>query len=299
VLLGSRVLTALSQALYWSVVAPTAVGLFGPQVRGRVTAALFGGISLAPMLGVPAGTWLGQQAGWRATFAALSGLGVLALIAVATLLPTTPPGQGHAATGQSPDRRRYLTQLVVTATVVTGGFTAYTYISPFLTEVAGFPAAAVGPLLLLRGLAGVCGIAAVGLLLDRNRRVAALLPLSLLVASLAGLYAAGDSRPLVVVLLAAAGLSMTAMPTVMQDRVMQVAPGRSDLASAGNAAAFNLGIAAGALGGGLLLPAFGVRSTALAGALICAVALVILVRETAPALTPREPQRHDMLESTR
>ena len=66
VLLGARVVTALSQALFWAVVVPTAAGLFPPRLRGRVVAVVLGGGSLAAVLGLPLGTWLGQQAGWRA-----------------------------------------------------------------------------------------------------------------------------------------------------------------------------------------------------------------------------------------
>src|SRR5215217_5168968 len=73
VLLAARVVTALSQALFWSVVVPTAAGLFRPQVRGRVVAVVLGGVSLAAVLGLPIGTWLGQQFGWRTAFVALSG----------------------------------------------------------------------------------------------------------------------------------------------------------------------------------------------------------------------------------
>ena len=65
VLLAARVVTALSQALFWSIVVPTAAGLFPPRVRGRVIAVVFAGSSLAAVLGLPVGTWLGQQAGWR------------------------------------------------------------------------------------------------------------------------------------------------------------------------------------------------------------------------------------------
>ena len=69
----ARVVTALSQALFWSVVVSTTAGLFPPRVRGRVIAVVFAGSSLAAVLGLPVGTWLGQQAGWRTAFLALSG----------------------------------------------------------------------------------------------------------------------------------------------------------------------------------------------------------------------------------
>ena len=155
VLLAARVVTALSQALFWSVVVPTAAGLFRPQVRGRVVAVVLGGGSLAAVLGLPIGTWLGQQFGWRTAFVALSGAGLAAMVATALCLPAGRPGRGHAARGTDPDARRYASLVMMTILATTGTFAAYTYITPFLTEVSRFPATATGPLLLVRGVAGI------------------------------------------------------------------------------------------------------------------------------------------------
>jgi DHA1 family inner membrane transport protein len=106
-LLGARVATALGQAVFWSIVAVTAVGLFPPRVRAKVVAMVVGSASLAVVIGVPFGTWLGQQGGWRLPFIVLSCIGFVSLIAVALLLPTADPAESHAAVGSSPDRRRY------------------------------------------------------------------------------------------------------------------------------------------------------------------------------------------------
>ena len=128
-LLGARVVTALSQALFWSVVVPTAAGLFPPRRRGRVVAVVLGGGSLAAVLGLPLGTWLGQQAGWRAAFLALSGIGLAAMVAIFAWLPAGAPGRGHAARGTAPDARRYLTLMAMTVLAATGTFAAFTYIT--------------------------------------------------------------------------------------------------------------------------------------------------------------------------
>ena len=98
VLLAARVVTALSQALFWSVVVPTAAGLFRPQVRGRVVAVVLGGSSLAAVAGLPMGTWLGQLAGWRTAFLALSGVGLGAMVARRTV----PAGRGRRAAAMPP-----------------------------------------------------------------------------------------------------------------------------------------------------------------------------------------------------
>lgn len=87
-LLVARLLTALAQALFWAVMGPVAVGLFAPEVRGRVVGALSVAGSLALVLGVPAGTWLGQQSDWLVSIAMLAALGLVSLVTIAVLLPT-------------------------------------------------------------------------------------------------------------------------------------------------------------------------------------------------------------------
>jgi DHA1 family inner membrane transport protein len=286
-LLSARVVTALSQALFWSVVVPTAAGLFPPRVRGRVIAVVFAGSSLAAVLGLPVGTWLGQQAGWRTAFLALSGFGLAAMVTIAACLPTALPGNGHAAQGTTPDARRYLTLMAMTILATTGTFAAYTYITPFLTEVSRFPAAATGPLLLVRGVAGIVGVAAGGALVDRNPWAAMLIPVTVQATALLGLYALAGTPVAAVGLVALSGLSFAALTTALASRVLQVAPGNADMAAAGAATAVNVGITAGAFIGSILLPGLGVRSTALVGGLLSLAALAVVLSEPLVAATGR------------
>ena len=279
VLLAARVVTALSQALFWSVVVPTAAGLFRPQVRGRVVAVVLGGGSLAAVLGLPIGTWLGQQFGWRTAFVALSGAGLAAMVATALCLPAGRPGRGHAARGTDPDARRYASLVMMTILATTGTFAAYTYITPFLIEVGRFPATATGPLLLVRGVAGVVGVAAGGALVDRRPGVAIMVPVLAQAVALLGLYAAGGTRAAAIGLLALSGLSFAALTTALASRVLQVAPGSADLAAAGISTAVNVGITVGALLGSILLPGHGVRSTVRAGGLLSLAALAVALGE--------------------
>ncbi|MFI0350338.1 MFS transporter [Actinomadura sp. 9N407] len=278
-LMAARVVTALAQALFWPVAVVAAAGLMPPEKRGRAASYVFAGGSLAIVLGVPAGTWLGEAAGWRASFAVLGVVTALALVAIAVLLPGGPPGQGHAAKATAPDARRFRTLLVVIVLAIGGSFTAYTYIAEFLTDVGGFPETAISPLLLANGAADIVGLAIAAAVVDRGARgllggAAALLAVALLVLYGFGATAAGAVAGLVLM-----GLAMPAIATSMQARVLETAPGNTDIASAWASAAFNVGIAGGALTGGLLLPLYGVRSTALAGALAAGAAAALVAAE--------------------
>ncbi|WP_144127696.1 MFS transporter [Catellatospora sichuanensis] len=295
VLLGARVVVALSQAVFWGVVGPAAAGLFSVEVRGRATATVFGGGAIAPMLGVPAGTWLGQQVGWRWTFVALAAVGLVTLLLLAVLMPSVPVGQGHAATGTAPSVRRFWILIAVTTLSITGLFTAFTYTTPFLTDVAGFPVAAISPLLLLRGVVDFGGIAVAGVFVDRRPRAVMAGSVAVMAVSLTGMYAFAGVQIATAAALALSGFALGALTPALQNRVLEVAPGNSDLASAGNSAAFNVGIAGGAFLGGAVLSDFGLAPTALVGGLVATVALLLVLTE--PLIAPAG-SRHPAADGT-
>jgi MFS transporter, DHA1 family, inner membrane transport protein len=277
--MAARVATAATHALFWAVVVPAAAELFRPALRGRVIAVVFAGGSVALVLGVPAGTWLGERAGWRASFLAVAGLGAIVLAVVAWLLPSTRPDQGHAAQGATPDVRRFWLLVAVAVLSTAGAIAAYTYVALFVTEVSGFPASSVGAILLARGLASVLGILAVGPMVDRNPWRALVATVALQSVALLGLYTLGHQPMVAVGLLAVAGMAFAGFTAVLGGLVLQVAPGRSDLAAATLSAAVNVGITGGAFVGGVVLPSHGVHSTVLIGALLGVAALVLALGE--------------------
>ncbi|MEN3309720.1 MAG: transporter, family, inner rane transport protein [Micromonosporaceae bacterium] len=278
-LMATRMVIALSQALFWAVVTPTAAGLFRAEVRGRAVSILYSSISVAVLAGIPAGTWLGQQTNWRVAFFALSGLGLLVLGTVAAVMPNTPAGHGAADRGSAPDRGRYLSIVATTAMAVTGAYTAFTFISPFLTGVSGFAESSIGPVLLARGIAGLAGVVAVGYVVDRHGWPTMVGLMGLQVLALAGQYAFGISQVAVVIAMSLSGFSMAGLSAALGAQVLRYAPGASDMANAGTSTAFNAGITAGAFLGSVLLPGSGVRSTALVGALLSVVALALVLAE--------------------
>lgn len=276
VLLAARLATALAQAVFWSVMGPVAVGLFPPEQRGRIIGLLSVGGSLATVAGVPAGTWLGGYAGWRTPFAVLGVLALVSLVTIGALLPTSRPQDGHSAYGAAPDRRGFGVVLAVTALSVTGAFAGFTYVVAFLDEVSGFGADAVSAVLFAFGGAALAGVMVTGPLLDRFPRATLTVPVAAQAVALLGLYAAGHVPAVSVVLLMLLGAAVAPAFMATQTQVLRVAPGRTETALAANSAAFNVGIASGALLGGALLPAVGVRGTFLAGGLLTVAALVVV-----------------------
>jgi DHA1 family inner membrane transport protein len=275
-LMATRVVTALGQAVFWSVVVPIAAGLFPAEVRGRALAVLFGGVSVAAVVGVPAGTWVGQHLGWRWSFAMLAAAGAVTLVALAaTLPPDCRRLVDPAGPGSQPDRRRFSALITMTALATTGSFVFLTYLSPYLTDAIGLSAGLLSVVLLLRGLAGIGGVAVAGALVDARPRLAVALPVAVQAAAL--LLLVHPPGPVAaVVLVALTGYAFAAFTTPLSTRILQTAPIRLDLATSVSSTGVNVGITLGALIGSALLDGgSSVRSTALAGGLLTVAALAL------------------------
>ncbi|MCG7525582.1 MFS transporter [Streptomyces sp. OfavH-34-F] len=276
-LLAARLVTALAQALFWAVMGPVAVGLFPPALRGRVVGVLSAAGSLALVLGVPAGTWLGRLSGWPVPVALLAAPGLLSLVTIAALLPTSRPEEERAAYGTSPDARRFGIVLAAGTLSAAGAFAGFTYIVTFLGEVSGFSPSAVSALLVTFGLACLAGVSATGALLDRFPDAAPATAMATQAVGMLGLYAAGARPALAVAFLVLMGGALGPVFMTTQNAMLRCAPGRTDLALAANSGCYNAGIAAGAALGSVILPRTGVRGTFLAGALLTLAACTVLL----------------------
>jgi MFS transporter, DHA1 family, inner membrane transport protein len=278
-LLAARVAIAVSQSVFWAVVTPAAAGLFPPHLRGRAISMVFAGSSTAPLVGVPLGTWLGQQAGWRLPFLAVGLLGLAVLVVVLILLPETPRGAGGADRGTAPDPGRYRMLVVASAVLVSGAFVAFTYIDPFLTRVSGFDHSALGPILLLRGVAGLLGVVVAGLVVTRWGWPSWLAATVIQAVALGALFAFGSHQVAAAAATALAGFALSGAASILGARVLEVAPGTTDMAGAGTSTSFNVGITAGALLGSALLSNVGPRAPVLAGAALSVLALLVVLAE--------------------
>ncbi|MFT4133344.1 MFS transporter [Labrys sp. (in: a-proteobacteria)] len=297
-LLVARVISAFAHGVFFSVGATIAADLVAPDRRASAIAMMFMGLTVAIVTGVPLGTFIGQSFGWRATFWGVAGLGLIAFIAIAVLLPATlrraPPARlidQIRVLGSG----RLLLVFAMTALGYGGTFVAFTYLASILEKITGFAAGSVSLILVLYGAAIAVGNLVGGRIADRNPAKALIGLFALQAAVLAAFAFTATSPVLTLVTLAALGFLSFANVPGLQLYVVQLAkvhrPAAVDVASALNIAAFNLGIALGAWVGGLVVASpLGLGLTPLVGAALVAIALVLTLWSAALDRQP-EPQK--------
>ncbi len=257
VLMVARIATALCHATFFGIAAVVATGLVPPEQRSRAVALVFSGLTLANVLGVPLGTALGQWAGWRASFAAIVPIGVLAAAAVARWLPTVAAEPRPRLLQELAALRRPQVMLALAASVLAsaGLFSAFTFITPILEQTAGLSPHQVTLVLVLFGVGITVGNFIGGRLADW-RQVPALIGIAATLTVVTAAFGFTDHAPLPATLTVIAwGATMFAFATPLQMRVVDGAAGAPNLASTLNQSAFNLGNATGASIGAAVLTA--------------------------------------------
>jgi len=250
----ARMVTALAHGTFFGVGSVVATSLVAENKRASAIAVMFTGLTVANVLGVPFGTWLGQTLGWRSTFWAVSLVGIAALLVIAALLPKddqAPDVTDWRADLRAIGRLPVLLGLATTVFGYAGVFTVFTYIAPLLTQVAGLSDSAVSPILLVFGGGMIIGNILGGKLADRNlgrTLTVTLIALGLSLGLMPLFFASGWSSVLIVGL---TGIAAFATVAPLQMWVMGKAKGAGEvLVSSFNIAAFNLGNAMGAWAGG-------------------------------------------------
>ncbi|GAA1597338.1 MFS transporter [Actinomadura kijaniata] len=270
VLLTARVLVGVAIGGVWAIAAGVAVRLVPERSAGTATSLVFSGIAVASVLGVPAGTLVGEAAGWRAAFGALAVLSLLVLLASAVLLPPLPAAQG-VRPGEVPAllrERGVRAGLAVTVLLVVAHFAAFTYVRPALEDVAHVAPHLVSALLLAYGVAGVLGNFAGGAGAARDPRRTALV-LGLAVAASVALLPVGGVGALIAWGLAYGGVSVT-----LQTWMTRAVPWAPEAGAALFVAAFNVAISLGALVGGRVVDGAGVTAVLWTAAALAAAAAV-------------------------
>lgn len=300
VAIAGRVLTSLTHGAFFGIGSVLAAEMVAPEKRVSAIAFMFSGLTVANLVGVPAGTWLSQQFSWQTTFYAITLIGVATVVGVLALIPNTPKpkaqriGHEFAAFGNA----KVLLAMGITILGPAAFFTSITYIAPMMTEVAGFSEGSVTWLLMVFGFGLFVGNWLGGRYADK-----ALMPLLYGTLFAQGLvlivfhYVAFSPVASVVCIFLMAAFGFATVSPI-QKLVMDKAKaaGAPTLASAVNIGLFNLGNALGAwLGGVVIAQGFGFTSPNWAGALLSIGALALAIAsglmdrrsEAVPAMVAR------------
>ena len=293
-LMAARVLTAFAHASFFGVGSVVATSLVPANKKASAIAVMFTGLTVANILGVPFGTWLGQAYGWRSTFFAVTLIGILAFIVIALLVPRDSAAETGEEGGQSVlavlRRRAVLLGLLTTVLSWVGVFAGFTYVAPILTQITGFSEAAVSPILLVFGGGLVVGNLLGGWLADRHLLPTMIGSLIALSAVLLAMTAAIHQPVLAVIAIGLFGAAAFATVSPLQIWILQKAEGAGQgLASSFYIAAFNLGNAIGAwLGGAVIDHGPGLGAVTLVAGLVPLAALAVAT--VAIRLDRKEPR---------
>ncbi|MFC9327538.1 MFS transporter [Kitasatospora sp. NPDC057015] len=278
VMIAGRLVASLAHGAFFGIGSVVAADLVAPEKKAGAIAMMFTGLTVANVVGVPLGTYVGQAMGWRTTFFIVAALGVVGLAGIARLVPEIPKPEGVRLRHELAAFRNVQVLLAMGMTVLGFGgvFAAITYISPMMTEVAGFADSSVTWLLVLLGLGMVGGNLIGGRLADRALMPLLYISLGSLALVLALFTLTAHNRFAAAATLTLIGaLGFAAVPP-LQKRVLDQAAAAPTLASAGNIGAFNLGNALAALLGGMVISAgFGYTAPNWVGAALAASALVL------------------------
>jgi multidrug resistance protein len=284
-LVVARLLTGLAHGVFFSIGSTIAASLVPKEKAASAIAIMFGGLTVALVTGVPLGTFIGQQFGWRETFLVVSAISAVALISSMILIPKEIPNrvvsgikeQLHVLT-----HPRLLLIYLVTALGYGGVFTAFTFLAPMMQDLAGFSASSVSWILLGYGIAVAIGNIWGGKLADRKGAVPAL---TFIFAALALLllllqFTVHSSLPALLTVLVMGIFAFGNVPGLqvyVMQKAEQYAPEAVDVASGLNIAAFNIGIAVGSIIGGQTVQRIGLDQTPWIGAVIVALALILII----------------------
>lgn len=275
-LLFARIVTSLNHGAFFGVGSIVAASLVPPQKQAGAVAAMFMGLTIANVVGVPVATWAGEHLGWRAAFWGIATLGVATMAALRLTLPALPASTGGNAMAELRvlGRGKVLGALALTVIGSSAMFTVFTYIVPILRDVTHASLGFVTAMLVVYGLGLTIGNWLGGRFADRSVDRTLIVTLASLSAVLIAYALLMPYAAISAVLIFLWGIASFALVPPLQVRVMTAAADAPNLASAVNIGAFNLGNAIGAaLGGGVIAGGLGYPAVALAGATTSAIGL--------------------------
>lgn len=292
-LLIARVVTSLNHGAFFGVGSVVAASLVAPDKRAGAVAAMFMGLTLATIGGVPLAAWFGELLGWRTAFWGIAGLGVITMLALWFALPNVelPKSDGVLAEIRVLGRGPVLAALALTVVGSSAMFTVFTYIAPILSTQTHASTGFITAMLVLYGVGLTLGNMWGGKAADRSIDRTLIVSLSALILVLLAFTVLMRWPLPAAVAILIWGIASFAIVPPLQMRVMEAAKDAPNLASAVNIGAFNLGNAVGAaLGGAVISAGLGYPAISLAGAAMAALGLLMVLgfawraRAVAPAV---------------
>ena len=277
-LAAGRIVSAAAHALFWALVAPTAVSLFAPHLRGRTVTRVMVGSAMAGVVGTPLVTLAGANLSWRLPYIVLAALGVVLAVTVALALPRSGPagGSGKHTRGDIPSTRAFARVLVVAFLAVMAMSTTWTYIVSFYTRQSGVPSAAVPIMFAIGGVVAVGTTLAVGPLLSRRVVETVIGALGLLAIAWGVLFIGHQATAVIAQIAQAAGWA--ALVAALLNWAMRHAPWRTDIGAATYTVVFSLGGAFGPVVGSTIVDQWGTRALPLMSFALTVLALGVAAR---------------------
>ncbi|MGW6556069.1 MFS transporter [Streptomyces hydrogenans] len=277
-MLTGRIVASLAHGAFFGIGSVVAANLVAPQKRASAISLMFMGLTVANIVGVPGGTYIGQVAGWRVTFVLVAALGVIGLLGVAKLVPETGRPESVSVRGEFAAFKNAQVWLAMAMTVLGYGgvFAAITYITPMMTTVTGYTEGAVTWLLVLFGVGMFLGNLLGGKFADRALMPMLFTALAALTAALLLFTVTAHDKVLAAITLSLIGALGFATVPPLQKWVLDQASAAPTLASAANIGAFNLGNALAAwLGGVVIAAGLGFTAPNWVGAILSGTALLL------------------------
>ncbi|MBO7746805.1 MFS transporter [Paenibacillus sp. MWE-103] len=282
VLLVARVIAAFAHGIFMSIGSTLAADLVPENRRASAISIMFSGLTVATVTGVPIGTFIGQQLGWRAAFFAIVAIGAIAFIANLALVPSGLRKGARIRLGDQVKlvtKGRLLLVFLITALGYGGTFVVFTYLSPLLHEVTGFKESTVAVILLMYGIAIAIGNIIGGKAANRNpaRALLYMFALQAVVLLVLAFTAPYQIAGLITIFFMGlfAFMNVPGLQVYVVTLAERFAPQAKDVASAVNIAAFNAGIALGAYLGGVVTDSAGLIHTTWVGAVMVAAAVAL------------------------
>ena len=282
-LIIARILTGLAHGVFFSIGSTIATSLVSKDKEASAIAIMFTGLTVALVTGVPLGTFIGQEFGWRFTFLAVSALGLVSLLGSLVLIPKNLKESIPTKISQQISvltNPRLLLVYLITALGYGGTFIAFTYLVPILEQVTGFDSKMVAILLLVYGVSVAVGNIWGGKLADKLGPIQALYRIFAGLALVLVIFSFTASNPYLAVATiliwgAFAFGNVPGLQVYVVQLAQQHAPHAVDTASGLNIAAFNVGIAFGAWSGGLIVENYSLINTPWIGAIVVLIALAL------------------------